>query len=313
MANIYYGAIRAHPTDAGMLIGFFPLSIGVPNGEDVPNADTGGYIAVAFSCDGMNWSEMVPLVYTPGIKGRTDDHPVSGYVYDATDSTFYFYVQHHVPDLSADAKEDGHVRQYTLLPGALENLTASARSSLVCSLPPAAPPTPAERAWWTEELKHPAYSDDEADPKGTRSRRPASVQQASRAPCDNGYKQVGTATVIRCTPLSVNFRDRWLDGHGFAFVAGGRLTWSSYSWRPIDDMPERWYMQDAEVEADSATAELMRQETSTATSAAVGVKAAIAAAGALAVVLAAVAALLPALRTGPASSSNRDVQRPCVA
>jgi len=318
MANIYYGAIRVHPTDAGMLIGLFPLSTGLPNGKGDPNANTGGYIALAFSCDGMSWSEMAPLVYTPGVKGRTDDHPVNGYVYDATDSTFYFYVQHHVPDLSADAKENGHVRQYTLQPGALESLTASARSSLSTTCPtepPAESLPPAEPSWWTEAVKHPQFADDkkETHPAVKEGLETKSRRKASRAPCVKGFKQVGTRTLIRCTPLSMEFRKWWREGNGFAFVAGGHLTWSSYAWWPIHAMPARWYAQDAEAEAGSASAGSLRQETSTAASAAVGVQAAFAAAGALAVVLAAVAALLPAFHTGPASSGRRDVQRPCVA
>ncbi|KAJ1626777.1 hypothetical protein T492DRAFT_842900 [Pavlovales sp. CCMP2436] len=119
--NIYFAAVNVHPLDVGMLIGLFPVNTG-----DLPyGADTNGMIGMAFSCDGKEWSELVPLIYSHGIAGRTYDHPVDGLVW--REGRLFFYMQHHVPHISPHAAYLGHMRQYSLLPGQLEALTAAAR------------------------------------------------------------------------------------------------------------------------------------------------------------------------------------------
>lgn len=124
-ANIYFAAVRAHPTDAGLLLGLFPVNTGQPN---TPNGNRGGHIALALSCDGVRWSALRPLVRGPGGHGRTYDHPVSGFVYFR--SALHLYVQHDVGWISPFAESDGHLREYTLKPGVLERLSAEARASL---------------------------------------------------------------------------------------------------------------------------------------------------------------------------------------
>ncbi|KAJ1626283.1 hypothetical protein T492DRAFT_212765 [Pavlovales sp. CCMP2436] len=119
--NIYFATVNAHPLNAGMLIGLFPVN----TGNLTYGAGTDGMIGMAFSCDGEKWSELVPLIYSHGITGRTYDHPVDGLVW--REGRLFFYVQHHVPHISPHAAYLGHLRQYSLLPGQLEALTATAR------------------------------------------------------------------------------------------------------------------------------------------------------------------------------------------
>ena len=66
--NIYFAAVDMHPLVPDMLIGLFPINTG-KWGEG--NGDGESYIALSFSCDGVHWSQVTPLVWTVGQDGRT--------------------------------------------------------------------------------------------------------------------------------------------------------------------------------------------------------------------------------------------------
>eukprot|EP00966_Prymnesium_polylepis_P131531 3042331-Prymnesium_polylepis.1 len=76
--NLYFAAVDQHPWIGlfpGVLIGLFPVNRGVP-GEG--NGDGESFVALSFSCDGVHWSALEPLVWSVGLHGRTWDHPVDG-------------------------------------------------------------------------------------------------------------------------------------------------------------------------------------------------------------------------------------------
>ena len=53
----------------------FPVNMGE---RGKPNGNGEAFIALALSCDGQHWSELIPLVWSVGIDGRTTDQPVDG-------------------------------------------------------------------------------------------------------------------------------------------------------------------------------------------------------------------------------------------
>jgi len=93
--NVYFGAIASNPIDSGAtLVGLFPV---VEGGA--------AYVGLAFSCDGVAFSDLVKLVPSSVVApGRGADHPASG-VFRArlagkkAKEAVRFFVHHDVPGL----------------------------------------------------------------------------------------------------------------------------------------------------------------------------------------------------------------------
>jgi hypothetical protein len=65
--NLYFAAVSKL---GNVLLGLFAVNEGIP-GES--NGDGPSYTALAASCDGVNWSALLPLVWSTGRNGRTLD------------------------------------------------------------------------------------------------------------------------------------------------------------------------------------------------------------------------------------------------
>ena len=159
--NVYFAAVDKHPFDDDMLMALMPVNQGRPGAPSSQgNTDGESYIALSFSCDGVHFGALHPLVWTTGRNGRTWDHPVDGFVV-GSDGEVYFYVHRNVKGISPFAPE-GHtpypytgytpltsqsrIIRYRLRADALTRLTISARASLPGCMrgpqPPPAPPQP---------------------------------------------------------------------------------------------------------------------------------------------------------------------------
>ena len=145
--NLYFACVDVHPLADDMLLGLFPVNLGTP-GEN--NGDGESFIAMSVSCDGVNWSELTPLVWSTGRDGRTWDHPVDGVFRergaDGAD-TISILVQTHVPEISpasdiARGTMESEIVKYKLQTESLGALTAAARLRIEgCPrTPPLAPP-----------------------------------------------------------------------------------------------------------------------------------------------------------------------------
>ena len=67
--NLYFTSVNQHPIEPEMLIATFPINKG---NEFSPNSDGESAIAMALSCDGVNWNALTILVWSwPINEGRT--------------------------------------------------------------------------------------------------------------------------------------------------------------------------------------------------------------------------------------------------
>mmetsp|Transcript_36274 Transcript_36274/g.72134 ORF Transcript_36274/g.72134 Transcript_36274/m.72134 type:complete len:339 (-) Transcript_36274:76-1092(-) len=101
--NIYFGSVHLHPLDNEMLLGLFPVNLGI---DGRSNADGDSFIGMSLSCDGVKWSEFVHVMKSKGRDGRTYDQPVSG-IFAANDMvTFYVHrdVEHISPSYASSSK-----------------------------------------------------------------------------------------------------------------------------------------------------------------------------------------------------------------
>lgn len=121
--NIYTAMVREHPLDPTMLMGLFSVNEGRPGAV---NEDGECYIALAFSCDGRRWSRLEPLVPTSGLRGRTFDQPVSGYV--RRGGAVHFFLHRDVPQISPAAPARSRLERYAFQTAALMRHTAMAKA-----------------------------------------------------------------------------------------------------------------------------------------------------------------------------------------
>lgn len=199
--NVYFAAVRAHPEDEGLLIGLFPVNEGEPQSPSAPapNGNTGGYMGLALSCDGVAWTRPQPLLWSPGLNGRLEDHPVVGGLWLDEARRLVFYVQHHVPGISTHAREEGHVRRHALRPGAIDRLAREARSSLAgCAGPPLAPPVQAPDAAAAKPRR--AAPNAAAAAKAAKPPQAAAAHNASAAAAAP-HRATHTAAAAAASPL----------------------------------------------------------------------------------------------------------------
>ena len=140
--NLYYASVRKHPlAPQSMLLGLFPLNEGTLQKNGVPEDDEGMprpspdpdckgtcYIALSHSCDGIHWSPLVKLVTTTGDRGRTFDHPVSGFV--RSGSVVQLYIHRDVPGISPWAPTASRLVRYSLRVTRLRQLMLRARAEI---------------------------------------------------------------------------------------------------------------------------------------------------------------------------------------
>ena len=145
--NIYFFAVCQHPDRSDIILALAPINLGT-RGE--PNGNGEALIAISFTCDGVNWSRLVPLVYSLGVDGRTYDQPSGGVFKDG--NNYAFYVQENVPFIASDWQRQTRLVKYKLSEMEFLTETERSRSQLPgCSAPsrettldtqPSAPPPP---------------------------------------------------------------------------------------------------------------------------------------------------------------------------
>lgn len=135
--NLYFAAVDLHPLDHDMLAGLFPVNMG-EEGEGNGNGDS--FIGLALSCDGVQWSELTPLVWSVPKDGRTYDHPVDGFLLEGDDRVS-FLVHRNVRGISPFSRQHTAIVRYQLRTDRLRTLTTRARSVLA-GCPAASPPPP---------------------------------------------------------------------------------------------------------------------------------------------------------------------------
>ena len=137
--NVYFVAVDRHPFDDDVLVGLMPVNMGQP-GEG--NGDGESFIALSFSCDGVQWSRLTKLVWSVGREGRTWDHPVDGLLLEEGGNVS-FLVHRNVMDISPLAPEESRILRYRLRTDAFHALSLQARQQLSnCSQPPVPPHPP---------------------------------------------------------------------------------------------------------------------------------------------------------------------------
>ena len=141
-SNIYYMVVNPHPWDDSLLIALMPVNFGE---EDVPNGDGDSSIRMAFSCNGLHWSEMIFLTESFPKLGRTYDHPVDGFI--VHNGALHWYLHRDVPNISPDGVHDSAIVEYTFKKEELMRLSDLAKASLQgCESPPLAPSPPATQS-----------------------------------------------------------------------------------------------------------------------------------------------------------------------
>jgi hypothetical protein len=175
-----------------MLLGLFPLNEGTLRKRGVPEDDEGMpratpdpdckgtcYIALSHSCDGIHWSRFVKLVSTTGDRGRTFDHPVSGFV--RSGSSVHIFIHRDVPGISPYAPTASRLVRFALRASKLRQLMLAARLQL-----PGCSSTGFQEAWeglrWNssfERLRNSTRPPATGMTVATRSRR-AHARRASR-------------------------------------------------------------------------------------------------------------------------------------
>lgn len=126
--NIYFGAIHLHPLDPDMLLGLFPVNLGIRGRS---NADGDSFIGMALSCDGVHWSELVHVMKSVPRDGRTYDMPVNGMFVANGVVTFYVHrdVEHVAPTYATTSK----IEELRFRRDRLEAFTQQVKSSAVCA------------------------------------------------------------------------------------------------------------------------------------------------------------------------------------
>lgn len=79
--NVYLAAVKLCPFGIDdMLLGLFAVNLGSASQDAAlrGNSDGISFIGLGLSCDGVEWSSLVPISNTTGRDGRTQDHPVDG-------------------------------------------------------------------------------------------------------------------------------------------------------------------------------------------------------------------------------------------
>lgn len=118
--EIYFACVSTNPIDAPNLVAFFPLAASFA---------IAGYLAVAFSCDGVHFSRETPLLTSAAIRNRTIDQPVDGMVY--RDGQLRLFVHRHVPKIAMGWQQQARIVEYTLDLEAFRAVSRAATSSLV--------------------------------------------------------------------------------------------------------------------------------------------------------------------------------------
>ena len=95
--NVYSAAVKTNPADESTLLGMFPFTgpgTGLNSGERPRRWYA--HIALAVSCDGVRFSEPLPVIKVPkDWWGRPNDLPVDGYVQRG--DTVYLFVHENMP------------------------------------------------------------------------------------------------------------------------------------------------------------------------------------------------------------------------
>lgn len=167
--NVYYAAVNANPVDNRTHLGLFPLRIeNIPDEDRIPTLDErrrkvngivwseayfgrGGWvtfppsanssmIALALTCDGVHFSTPKPLVAAlPASIGRTNDHPIDGFV--VKKHSLYFFVHVGVPGTFGKRppafrmSPPSSVHRYKIRTSALRTYTREAVAQLAQSCP----------------------------------------------------------------------------------------------------------------------------------------------------------------------------------
>ena len=124
-SNIYYMVVNVHPWDESLLIALMPVNFGE---EDVPNGDGDASIRMSFSCNGLNWSEMIFLTQSFPKLGRTYDHPVDGFILH--NGNLHWYMHRDVPNISPSGEYDSAVVEYMFRKEELMRLSSEAKAAL---------------------------------------------------------------------------------------------------------------------------------------------------------------------------------------
>ena len=137
--NVYFAAIDRHPLDPTAMLGLFPVNQGH---DDCGNCDGDSYIGLGVSCDGEHWSRLYQLIASHGRNGRTDDHPVDGFMLDA-DGNVRMWVHHGVEHIHPAWQRESRIVEYTLSASWLADFTRRSASTLPgCAEPPSPRPPP---------------------------------------------------------------------------------------------------------------------------------------------------------------------------
>lgn len=140
LPDIYFAAVKPSPIEPDILLGLFPVNLGVaPSWRRRGSAETApeAFVGLAASCDGVHFSRLERLLATVGVHGRTHDQPADGFT--LRNGIVHFYVQRDVPGISPAADERARLVRYALRPEALARITAHARATLAgCTRPQAA-------------------------------------------------------------------------------------------------------------------------------------------------------------------------------
>ena len=133
--NVYFAGIDRHPFDNDMLVGLFPINMGVPGRHD---GDGESFIGMAMSCDGVRFSRFTRLVWSVGREGRTWDHPVDGLLLEA-DGSVAFMVHRNVQGISPHAPDESRMLKYRFNLEAFNALTRESKRELGCASEPSSP------------------------------------------------------------------------------------------------------------------------------------------------------------------------------
>ena len=124
MVDMYFFAAQRNPVDNTSLMALFPVS-------QPPDA----CIALAFSRDGVVWSEPYPLMRSVlgwrtkdaegagTIEWRNEDHPVAGAILSDDAQQVWFYIHHAVAGMSMRSDAKPSVARYHVLVSTLQHLS----------------------------------------------------------------------------------------------------------------------------------------------------------------------------------------------
>jgi hypothetical protein len=135
--NIYFMSVNVNPVDSRTILALAPVlrdadDSGMPPGGGI----AGAYVAMALSCDGVHFSALHPVVRATSAAshGRTDQHPVDGFV--VRGELVYFWVHHNVPGIDMHIENapapsgPSRLMRYTMTRSALSKYTRRAMATL---------------------------------------------------------------------------------------------------------------------------------------------------------------------------------------